>query len=44
VFVYCYCYSGKWELGELETDGALDGDIGLIMSVRIPHSTYPMSV
>ena len=29
----CACYVGKWELTELETDGALDGDIGLVMSV-----------
>ena len=36
--------SGKWELGELETDGALDGDIGLVMSVRGPPSFPPLTL
>ena len=25
--------AGKWELTELETDGAMEGDVGLVMSV-----------
>ena len=37
MFGFFFANSGKWELGELETDGALDGDIGLIMSVRDLH-------
>ena len=31
--LFCVAIAGKWELTELETDGALEGDVGLVMSV-----------
>ena len=35
IFVYCTYTTivGKWELTELETEGSLEGDTGLVMSV-----------
>ena len=44
IFILFFANSGKWELTELETDGALDGDIGLVMSVRGTFPIFPSTV
>ena len=44
ILILFFATSGKWELTELETDGALDGDIGLVMSVRGTFPIFPSTV